>query len=77
MSTTAKQIFLKYYKQNREFLLDEAETDALWTDMLAEINGLPDPSESGETKRSWKELLPDWTNEVREKFKNSIENENE
>lgn len=76
-STAAKKIFLKYYKQNREFLLDELESDPLRTDLQVEINHLPEPDNEGsdEEKRTWKELLPEWTNEVRDKFKNSIESE--
>lgn len=69
-AANAQQIFLKYFKQNREFLLDEAETDAIFTDMMAEINSLPAALDE---EKSWKQLLDEWKINVREQFKNSIE----
>lgn len=78
VSTSAKQIFLKYYKQNREFLLDEQETDFMFTNLISEINFLPLPDCPGNNglatpNTTWKELLPEWTNDVRKRFKNSLE----
>lgn len=71
LSRSAKQVFLKYYKPGA------LETDACWSDLLTEINQLPEPSCGGgeNSKRSWKDMLPDWTSEVREKLKASVENE--
>lgn len=75
-STTAKQIFLKYYKLNRESLVTTGDTESLWTELLTEINQLPEPSDTGGgRKRCWKDMLPEWTSEVREKLKSSLENE--
>ena len=71
-STNAQQIFLKYYKQqNRQFLDENLIDDALFTDFMAEIESLPPP----DTDKTWKALLEEWKANIRDRFKNSIEQE--
>lgn len=74
LSTSAKQVFLKYYRQNR-LATGALETDSFWTDLLAEINQLASGCGELHPKLNWRDMLPDWTSEVREKLKTSIENE--
>lgn len=77
ISATAKQIFLRHYRDNKDSLLSpvEQENNHQWRELLSEINCQVPGTGANTDTSCWKDMLLEWTSEVRLKFKSSLDNE--
>lgn len=73
-NNTVKDSFLRYY---RDSLSVDAE-DSGCVDLLVDINRQSDSSSlisNASDTQYWKDMLLEWTREVREKFRSSLDHE--
>lgn len=79
-NNTAKDSCLRYLRQSRDSSLVDAEDETQCVvDLLVDINRQSDSSSlvssNAKDTQHWRDMLLEWTREVREKFRSSLDHE--